>query len=249
MAVLDKEAFEVQELSAEKMSCQHQLATMRARLEVELLSVSTKCGELEEKAKKLAKDTLEKDKSTQAYAEYRRSIAEEAELATKQEAFTRLTNRANELLFQITESKIRLEADLSQKEEAGREYQLLLKSQENLEEQKSEIENEAKDLDKLETEFQLIEENSIRIKSSIEVKQHKIESLRLQQREKAAKIRSAYLHSTPAYALFAQHRLSTGQRLSTGISLQSAKWTMRQRQKHPQSRPWNWSAPSCVNDI
>ena len=192
---LDKYGFEVQELSTNKLTYQHQLATMRAKLEVELSSISSKCSEFDEKLQKLIKDTLEKDKITQAYLQYKRSIADESDLAARQESFARLTNRANELAFQITESKIRLEADLSQKQEALREHQIVLNSQDSLLEQKLELEEETKELDRLEAEFQLIEENGIKIKSSIEAKQHKIETMHLHQREKSNKIDELHLHS------------------------------------------------------
>lgn len=192
---LDKYAFEVHELNAKKMIHQTQLATMRAKLEVESTSLMAKLKEWEEKVQKLAKDTAEKDKISQAYVEYRRSLADEADLASRQEAFARLTNRANELASQIVESKIRLEADLNQKEQALAEYHIVLKSQEDLEEQKSSLETETKQLDRLEAEFQLIEENGIKIKSAIESKQHKIENLRLQQREKGSKIDELHAHA------------------------------------------------------
>jgi exonuclease SbcC len=192
---LDKHAFEVNELNAKKMTHQTQLATMRAKLEVESASLATKLKEWEEKAQKLAKDTTEKEKISQAYVEYRRSLADEADLASRQEAFARLTNRANELGSQIIESKIRLEADLNQKESVLAEYKIVLKSQDDLEEQKSGLETETKQLDRLEAEFQMIEENGLKIKSAIASKQHKIETLRLQQREKNGKIDELHVHA------------------------------------------------------
>jgi exonuclease SbcC len=193
--LFDKNAFEVQELTTQKMSLQHSLATMRARLEVELSSVSSKSAELEERMKRVTHDAVEKDKLTQAYAEYRRSIADEADMASRQETFARMTNRASELVAQITESKIRLEADLFQKEQALKELEIVLHSQQSLEAQKLELEEESKELDKFETEFQLIEENGIKIKSNIEAKVHKIESLKSQQKDRANRIEELHVHS------------------------------------------------------
>jgi exonuclease SbcC len=193
--LFDKNAFEVQELTTQKMGFQHALATMRARLEVELSSASAKAAELEERTRRVAHDAIEKDKLTQAYAEYRRSLADEADMASRQETFARMTNRANELVAQITESKIRLEANLFQKEQALKEHEIILHSQQSLEGQKSELEEESKELDKSETEFQLIEENGIKIKSSIEAKVHKIESLKLQRKDKANRVEELHMHS------------------------------------------------------
>jgi exonuclease SbcC len=193
--LFDKNAFEVQELTAHKLSLQHALATMRARLEVELISVSSKATELEERMKRVTHDAIEKDKLTQAYAGYRRSLADEADMASRQETFARMTSRANELGAQITESKIRLEADLFQKEQAWKELEIVLHSQNSLETQRLELEEESKQLDKLETEFALIEEKGIKIKSSIEAKIHKIESLKSQQKDRANRILELHVHS------------------------------------------------------
>ena len=192
---LDAHAFDVQELTTQKMSFQHQLATMRARLEVELASASAKASELEEKTERITKDTGEKDKITLAYAQYKRSVADEADMATRQETFARMTNRATELAAQITESKIRLEADLFQKEQSLVEHETILHSRSNLEAQKLELEKETKHLDKLETEFQLIEETGIKLKSNIEKKTHKIETIKHQQQDKNTKINELHHHA------------------------------------------------------
>ena len=193
--LFDKNAFEVQELTTQKMSLQHALAMMRARLEVELTSASSKAAELGEKMKRVTHDAAEKDKLTEAYAVHRRSLADEADMASRQETFARMTNRAHELAAQITESKIRLEADLFQKEQALKDLEIVLHSQQSLEAQKLELEEESKALDKSETEFQLIEENGIKIKSNIEAKVHKIENLKSQQKDRAKRIEELHLHS------------------------------------------------------
>lgn len=195
LELFDKHAFEVQELVTQKMSLQHTLATMRARLEVELSSATAKALDMEEKARRVTHDAPERDKLTQAYAEYRRSLADEADMASRQETFARMTSRANELAAQVKESKIRLEADLYQKEQALKEHEIILHSRQSLEAQKTELEEEAKELDKLETEFQLIEETGLKIKTKIEAKSHKIESLKLQQRDKHKRSEELHAHS------------------------------------------------------
>ncbi len=192
---LDKNSFILQELTAKKNEYQTELARMRSRLEVEADQAGKQAKELQEKQTKLSKDTLEREKIEKSYAQYRQSVATESDLAKRQETFHHLTNRANQLLSQITEGKIRLESDQAQKENALRELEQILKSQSVLEEEKGILESEGQSLDRLEAEFEHIEEKGIKIKSKLEAKQHTIETLRVQKRERSAKIEELHRHS------------------------------------------------------
>jgi exonuclease SbcC len=192
---LDKNAFTAQELNSQRLTWQHQLATLRAKIELEHSSANSKYGELLLKVEKLHKDTSDKVKIGVNYNEFRKSVAAEALLADKQQAFTLLNARINELSAQIGESKIRLEAQLCQKENSLDEVRQLLASQENLANQKAELEAQASSLEKLETEFQFVEEKGLRVKSLIESKQNKIETFRLQQKEKLSKIEELHAHA------------------------------------------------------
>ena len=192
---LDKNSFVVQELGTKKNEYQTELARLRSRLEVELDQASKQWQDLEDKQAKLTIATSDREKIEKSYAQYKQSIATESELAKRQETFTHLSNRANELLSQVTEAKIRLAADHAQKESSLKDIEQILKSKPDLEEEKSTLEDETQFLDRLEAEFEHVEDKGLKIKSKLESKQHKIETLRVQKREKIAKIEELHAHA------------------------------------------------------
>lgn len=192
---LDKNSFALQELTAKKNEYQTELAKIRSRLEVECDTATRQLQELEEKLDKLKKDTLDQNKIEEAFLKYKESLALETELSLKQETFTRLTNRSNELKSLIAEQKIRLEADVSQKRVAVSDLQKILESKEGLENEKLFLEDETKSLEKLEAAFEDVEERGLKLKSLLENKKNKIETLHLQQKERQGKISELYAHA------------------------------------------------------
>jgi DNA repair protein SbcC/Rad50 len=193
--MLDKNLFVAQEHAAKKNEYQTELARMRSRLEVELDKAREHSQELEEKQEKLVRDTLDREKIEQSYTQYKQSIAAEGELAKRQETFTHLSNRANELLSKITEAKIKLEADRGQKESSLIEIEHILKSKSDVEEEKNTLEDQTQSLDRLEAEFEHVEDKGLKTKSKLEAKQHKIETLRAQKRDKLSKIEELHAHA------------------------------------------------------
>ena len=192
---LDKNSFALQELTVKKNEYQTELAKIRSRLEVECDTTKTQLKELEDKLDKLKKDTLDQQKIEEAFLKYKESIALETELSLKQEAFTRLTNRANELKSLVAEQKIRLEADLSLKRLALADLQKILESKQNLENEKLFLEDETKALEKLEAAFEDVEERGLKLKTLLESKKGKIETLHLQQKERQSKISELHAHA------------------------------------------------------
>ena len=192
---MDKNLFAAQELAAKKSEYQTELARMRSRLEVELDQAQRRLQEGEKKKEQLRKDTLDREKIEDSHRQYRKSITTESELAKKQETYSHLTNRANELSILITEAKIRLQADHAQKVSALAEIEQLLQSKVDLEAEKTNLEEETQSLDRLEAEFEHIEDKGLKVKSTLEGKQHKIETLHIQKREKLAKIEELHAHA------------------------------------------------------
>ncbi len=192
---LDKSSFALQELTAKKNEYQTELAKTRSRLEVECDTAAKQLKDLEEKLEKLKKDTLDQTKIEESFLKYKESLTLETELSLKQETFTRLTNRANELKSIIAEQKIKLEADLSQKRVAVLDLQKILESKQGLENEKLFLEDETKSLEKLEASFEDVEERGLKLKSLLENKKNKIETLQLQQKERESKIGELHAHA------------------------------------------------------
>ncbi len=193
--IFDNDAFLLQELNIKKSEYQTELARIRSRLEVELDLIRKSTSELTEKRIKFEHDTRDQEKIAVSHTQYKGLLNREIELSKQQETFTQLTNRANELLNLVTECRIRLEADCSQKQAALAEVEIILQSKENLELEESALETKTQSLDRLEAEFQHVEEKGLKIKSILEGKQHKIENLRLREREKISKIEELETHA------------------------------------------------------
>ena len=193
--LLDKNSFALQELAARKNEYQTELAKIRSRLEVECDSIRQQLTEMEEKQTKIQRDTADQEKIEEAWHKYKESLKTESELALKQENFTRLSSRASELQSMIAEQKIRLDADLSQKQIAIDELKRILESKEALEAEKVSLEDETKSLEKLEASFEDVEEKGLKIKALLEQKKSKIETIQLQQRERSNKIDELHAHA------------------------------------------------------
>ncbi len=191
---LDQKSLEAQSLTEDKLRLQSQLATIRSRLEVELEHLRMGTSKLRQRADVLLDDTRDSDKVTQAFLDFKKLLADEAILAHRQDAYTRLSERSIELQSLVAEEKIRLEAELGQKELALTDLDEMLTSEALLAEQKAMLEDEVKQLDRVESEFELIEEKGIMLKSEIEGVEAKVEEIKRRQDEYREKIRELTEH-------------------------------------------------------
>lgn len=191
---LDQTALSAQVLLEEKLRLQSQLASLRSRLEVELDHFKQAREECAKKSELLRHDTRDGDKTQRAYGEFKKLLREEAELSYKQDTFTRLTERAGQLQAQVTEARIKLEAELGQKELTLTELEEIVTAETLIEEQKNELEQEVKELERLESEFELVEEKGMLLKSELEGLDTKVEELRRRQEENREKIRELTEH-------------------------------------------------------
>ncbi len=192
---LDQRALAMQDLTAQKLDLQTQLAKIRSRLEYELGGGQATLSETQKKLTKLAVDLQDADRIETSYAHYKDLIKQEAEMAKCQETFTKLSSRVNELQSVISEFRIRLEADLGQKEHSVLELQKLLLSKDTLTNQKISLEEETINLDKLETEFDLVQEKGLQIKSELEAAEQSIELLKHNQKDNLEKVDELHVHA------------------------------------------------------
>lgn len=191
---LDSVFLEVQDLSDKKLELTGQLATLRSRLEVKLEGLEVENRELVKSRERLLRDTEDSEKIKSQYLEFRQLLESEAVLSQKQEAHTQLANRVSELTSTIQEAKIRLEAELGQKQGAIKELAALTQSQSSLVAEGAELDQLKERLERLEAEFELVEKTGIAIKSDLESLAIKAEEIRGRQRENLEKIKELKEH-------------------------------------------------------
>jgi len=191
---LDSVFLEVQDLSDKKLELTGQLATLRSRLEVKLEGLEVENRELVKNRERLLRDTEDSEKIKSQYLEFRQLLESEAVLSQKQEAHNQLSHRVSELTSTIQEAKIRLEAELGQKQGAIKELAALTQSQASLVAEGAELDQLKERLERLEAEFELVEKTGIAIKSDLESLAIKAEEIRGRQRENLEKIKELKEH-------------------------------------------------------
>jgi len=191
---LDSISLEVQDLNDRKVDLTGQLATLRSRLEVKLEGLEVEFRDLQKNRERLLRDTEDGDKIKLQYQDFRLLLESETGLAQRQEAFTQLSSRVGELNSVMQEAKIRLEAELSQKQNALQELTELTASQGALKAEGEELDDLKETLERLEAEFELVEKKGIAIKSELETFDIKAEEIKKRQRENLLKIQELKEH-------------------------------------------------------
>jgi len=191
---LDHKSLIAQTFLEEKMRLQSQLASIRSRLEVELDHYKQTTEGCRKKIDVLKNDTRDGDKTEVAHAEFKKLLKEESDLSQKQDAFTRLTERAALLQSMVIEAKIKLEAEIGQKELTLTELEQVIASEMIVAEQKQALEQDVRELEKVECEFELVEEKGLRLKSDLESIDVKVEEIRRRQEENKEKARELTEH-------------------------------------------------------
>lgn len=192
---LDRKALTMQEFTAQKSELQTQLAKIRSRIEYELGGAQATLADAQKKIVKLNADLHDSEKIELSYGQYKELVKQEIEMTKSQETFTKLTARVNDLQSIISESRIRLEADLGQKELSAQDLEKLLLSKDTLTNQKVQLETETLQMEKLETEFDLVQERGLQIKSSLETTEQAIELLKRNQKENLEKVAELHAHA------------------------------------------------------
>lgn len=165
---LDQKSILYQGLKEEKIEFQSKLVGLRNNLEYELKHVQQEISDLKGKQSVLHADTAGKEKTQAAYAEYKELLENELALSGKQDAYMQLSNREKELQSKILEAKLKLQAEIEQKKNALEDLKKLLDSSESFLQERQALEEESSGLDKLEAEFEIVEQEGISLKSQIE---------------------------------------------------------------------------------
>lgn len=175
---LDKAALSVHELLDRRQKLRSALAEAKGRMEVELDHWREQVVALTARRKKLQRDTKDRKKIESAYHEYKTLAAEEALLTKQQELHASLLARAEQLQFMIGEARMKLEAEIGNQQTLLSEFKLLIDSKTTLESEQQGLVLQARNLDRVDAEFSLVEEKGLRIKSEIESLQSEIRELR-----------------------------------------------------------------------
>jgi exonuclease SbcC len=191
---LDELYLEVMQLQDSKNAGSASLANLKSRLEVQLENLSHKEKALIEEESRLEAATAKEKQLAKNYEEYRALLVEEAQCLKREDAYHQLTRRIKELEILIGEAKMRLEIELVQKEALLNDFTSLTLSQAGLLKE-GEALNERKDyLDRLETEFELVEKKGLAIRMQMESNSQKIEELKVRQHENLEKVRELSEH-------------------------------------------------------
>jgi DNA repair protein SbcC/Rad50 len=186
---LDQSANQRQSLETRRLELRSTIATQRGRLEVELEHLQSQLGTLKEQREKLVGAIADRSKLQNDFGAYKKLVAQESEMSQRQEAYTQLSMRAEQLHTTIVEARLRLEAELAQQREMLAELQSLLTSREELESEGAVLNERSELLDRLEVEFESIEETGIALKQEIDVIDQQIRNFESQIDENAAKCR------------------------------------------------------------
>lgn len=185
---LDLTAAKHSELSSRRLELRSRIAMFQGRMEVELEHLKITLESKLTRRRALEKSCNEPDKLTQAFEQYRRLLEAELEMSRKRESFTALTARADELQSMISESRVRLDAQIQQKESLLVDLDELLSGRDRIELDQQALKDELAVIDQVEAEFELVEEKGIKVKSQIEYLQQQILQLKKYIRENEEKV-------------------------------------------------------------
>lgn len=176
------------ELSSKRAEARSRLAMIQGRLEVELHHLKQTIDAKLTRQAALEKSTRDKEKLGDSFAEYKKLMDLELEMSRRRESFSALSLRADELQSMISEARVRLEADIFQKEGLLVELEQIISLKEQILDEQKNLETEALELDRVETQFELVEEKGLRIKSLMELTQQEIVQLRKHLKENSEKV-------------------------------------------------------------
>jgi DNA repair protein SbcC/Rad50 len=192
---LDNIAMSYHDLNTRRLELRSKIATTRGRLEVEVEHVEAGLKDLHAKKSKLEKALKQKDAAEQAYQVYKKLLAEEQDMARRREAFASLSMRVDELHTMVIEARLRLEAEIQQRSEMLEDLEQLIKSREMVAFEQEELKSKVDELDRLENEFELVEERGLKLKAEYDGLVQQVEQHERHIRENEEKERE--LRETP----------------------------------------------------
>lgn len=174
---LDRISLRRQEFETKQQDVRSQLAIMRGRMEVELEHLKEQRLRAAGDAQKLEQELTHKDQLTADYAAYRQLLVAEAQAARKQDAYTQLNLRAEQLHTLTVEVRIHLETELDHKKSLQTELHGLIENRNGIAREEADLNQQAAELDRLELEFEAVEENGLKLKQQIDGAQLQVQEL------------------------------------------------------------------------
>lgn len=185
----DAISLELHDYNTSRLELKSKLASMRSRLEVELEHLGIKQTSLKNSREELLTNVGDAQLIGRNYEEYKQLMRRAAEMARKQEHFVRLGQRAEQLHTTIMECRLYLEAELGQKQHALKEWKALLENKTAIAEEQASVMQSLDELDKLEVEFDSVEDSGLRLKQEIDTLKLQIQALLKKLAENAAKVK------------------------------------------------------------
>ncbi len=185
---MDLMAVRHNELNSKRLELRSAVAMAQGRMEVEHEHLKATLDTRKSRATALEKTCAESKKLEESFQEYKHLLDAELEMSRKREAFTSLTARADELQSMIAESRVRLEAQIQQKEKLVIELDELLCGRHQIEQEQDDLQKQLELIDRFEAEFELVEEKGIKLKSQIDSLQQQIVQLKKYIRESEQKM-------------------------------------------------------------
>lgn len=192
---LDNMAMRYHDLNGRRLELRSKIATTGGRIEVEIEHFEAGVKELNARKGKLEKSIKGKDAVEESYRGYRALLNEEQEMARRREAFAALTQRVDELHTMVVEARLRLEAEVQQRTSLLTELDQLIQSREVLSAEQDDLRKKSEELDRLENEFELVEERGLKLKAEHDSLAQQLSQLQSHIRENEEKERE--LKETP----------------------------------------------------
>ncbi len=186
--LLDQNALKDQSLRSQKLERRSALSDLRNKLEMAFSNTRENLDREEKRKEELLKATAQREKILSAYEDYKVAAQKESEYAKKQDDYTRLQQRSVEIQSSIDETRIRLEAEIEQKQKTKAELESLMRGKDSLEAQRQSIEGETSELEKMESEFERVEQKGQTLRSTQESLKAQIQNLKRVQVEYQIKI-------------------------------------------------------------
>lgn len=184
----EQQSLEFHALSVQRLELRSSLATEKGRLEVEIEHLKNDLQGLMERRKRLSRSATELAQAEADWQTYRNLLAEEARMLKKKEAYASLNLRQEELQVLLRESRVRLETEIQQKSALLAELDQIDRAGSTIANEQKELNLQSEAMDRLEAEFELVEERGLKTKSEIDLIEQQIRQIKMHVRENHEKV-------------------------------------------------------------
>jgi exonuclease SbcC len=195
LEAMDELANHQHKLMSDELAVKAELANKRNRLAVEHELTVQQLEAKKQRQVVLSKAVSNGERLAEVYQDFKNLEQEESKLSLRQQTHNQLNQHLSHLETQIIEARIHLEAEFTQKQKQLNELERLIASKDILEKDGITLKEEAALLDKLEIEFDAIEEKGLNAKTAIESLHNQIKDFKRRQQEYKLKIAELTEHA------------------------------------------------------